>query len=66
MPEMLQAFVDMIIIFYNFVVENLIPATAADINLIHVAIWLPIIVGLVSTVVAMIKGFWGGRSRRRA
>lgn len=63
---MLEAFVALIVVLYNFVVENLIPATAADMNLIHVAIWLPVIVGLVSTVVAMIKGFWGRRGGRRA
>ncbi|MEM8535532.1 MAG: hypothetical protein AAGF95_32175 [Chloroflexota bacterium] len=64
--ELVQPFIDVIIALFDFVVAYLIPTSAADVNLIHIGIWTPVIIGLVSSVVVMIKGFWGGASRRRA
>ena len=63
MLEILQVFLDAITLMFDFVVANLVPESAADINIIHGAIWIPVATTLVGGVVVLIKGFWrkGGR-----
>lgn len=62
MSDLIQVFIDVVTALYTFVSTNLIPATAADVNIIHVAIWTPVVIGLIKLVVSMIKGFWARRA----
>ena len=66
MSALINEFIAVITILYTFVADNLVPADAASVNIIHVAIWTPVMVGLVSSVVTMIKGFWRRGGRRAA
>jgi len=58
MVAMVQIFIDVITILWTFVQTYLIPATVADINIIHVAIWTPVVIGLLSMVISFGKGMW--------
>ena len=64
MTAIFQIFVDVIGIFVTFVKTYLIPATASEINILHVAIWTPVTVGLIVLTVGMLKGMW--QSKRKA
>lgn len=61
MGAMVQIFIDVITVLWTFVSSYLIPATVADINLIHVAIWTPVVIGLLSMVVGFAKSMWARR-----
>ena len=61
MVAIFQIFVDVLGIFMTFVKTYLIPATSSDINIIHVALWLPVTLGLVAGTISMIKGMWRSR-----
>ena len=63
MSALVQTFVDIIGILVTFVKTYLIPATASDVNILHVAIWAPVVLGLITLTGSMLKGLW---SRRRA
>ncbi len=64
MTAMFQVFVDIISLLWTFVQTYLIPATTSDINIIHVAIWTPVAIGILNQVVNFGKGMW--RSGKRA
>jgi hypothetical protein len=61
MAALVGEFVAVITTLYTFVSTNLIPADVASVNIIHVAIWTPVTIGLINGVVAMIKRFWSSR-----
>lgn len=64
MAAIVAALVTLIGTFVTFVQDYLIPATAADINLIHVAIWTPVVLGLLSLTGGFLKGMWARRGRK--
>ncbi|MBX0331163.1 hypothetical protein K2Z83_26290 [Oscillochloris sp. ZM17-4] len=64
MTALVQAFVDIVGILFTFVETYMVPATAADITIIHVAIWTPVIIGLITLTVGFVKGLWSRRGRR--
>lgn len=61
MAAMIQIFIDVITILWTFVQNYLIPTTVADINLIHVAIWTPVVIGLLTMVIGFAKSMWARR-----
>lgn len=63
MVALVQVFLDVIAALLTFVQGNLIPAAVADVNIIHVAIWTPVVLGLAAGVVAFLKRMWS-RGRR--
>lgn len=63
MALLVAEFVAVITTLYGFVEGNLVPADVASINIIHVAIWTPVTIGLITLVVSMVKGFWARRGR---
>lgn len=62
MVDLVQIFMDVIGVFWTFVETYMIPATVADVNIIHVAIWTPIMLGLVTGTIGTLRGLF--RSRR--
>ena len=66
MAALVQVFIDVLEILVTFVLDYLVPAAAADVTILHVAIWTPVIIGLVSLTVGMFKGMFKGRSKRAA
>ena len=64
MVALVQIFVDIIGIFFTFVQTYLVPDTASNINIIHVAVWTPVVIGLLALTASFIKGLWARRGRR--
>jgi hypothetical protein len=63
MAALVTEFVAVLTVLFNFVKLNLIPVDVASINIIHVAIWLPVTIGLVKLTIGMVKGFWSSRAK---
>ena len=61
MTALVQVFLDIIGLFVTFVTDYLIPADAASISILHVAIWTPVVLGLVSLTTGMLKRMWARR-----
>jgi hypothetical protein len=49
---------------FTFVETNLVPADAASLNIIHIAVWTPVTLGLIGMLVRVLKSFWGGNRGR--
>jgi len=60
MTAMFQVFVDIISLLWTFVQTYLIPASVSNVNIIHVAIWTPVTIGILNQVVNFGKGMWRG------
>lgn len=58
MTSLVQTFVDVIGILWTFIEAHLIPTTVSGVNIIHVAIWTPVTIGLASMTIAFAKGMW--------
>lgn len=63
MTALVQLFVDIVGILFTFVNTYMVPATVADVTIIHVAIWTPVIIGLITLTVGFVKRLWA-RGRR--
>lgn len=63
MTALVQGFVDIVTILFGFVKTQLVPADFASTTILHVAIWLPVVIGLISLTVGMTKSLWsrGGK-----
>ncbi len=63
MVALVQAFVDIIGVLITFVTTYLVPADASSITILHVAIWTPVVLGLLTLTIGMLRGMWrrGGR-----
>jgi len=59
--QMLQVFLAVVTVLWDFVKANLIPPDVASINIIHIAIWTPVTLVLLSLVIAWGKGMWSRR-----
>jgi hypothetical protein len=59
MVALVQVFVDVVGVLWTFVNTYMVPATVADVTIIHVAIWTPVIIGLLTMVSMFIKSLWG-------
>lgn len=64
MAALVTEFVAVLTVLFTFVQDNLIPADVASVNIIHVAIWLPVVIGLVIMTIGMVKSFWARGGRR--
>jgi hypothetical protein len=51
----LSLFLDLVTLLWNFMTTNFIPATAADVTLIHFFIWGGVVIGLLGAVWTMIR-----------
>ena len=63
MVALFQVFMDVLGIMFTFVQTYLIPPTASDVNVIHVAVWTPITLGILGGVIAFFKKLWGGNKK---
>lgn len=54
MAAVVQAILDAILPIWTWVTTNFVPATAADVTLVHVALWSPFIMGLVFGFLSMV------------
>lgn len=61
MSALVQAFLDIVGLFVTFIQTYLIPVDAASITILHVAIWTPVVLGLVSLTTGMLKRMWARR-----
>ncbi|HEU4323289.1 MAG TPA: hypothetical protein VFS21_09060 [Roseiflexaceae bacterium] len=61
--QLFQTFLNILTLLINFVMDTLVPPSIAEVNIIHVAIWLPVTIGLLSLVIALVRGFWSRRGR---
>jgi hypothetical protein len=61
MADIVAAFVTLVGTFITFVNTYLVPADADSITILHVAIWTPVILGLLSLTVGMLRKMWGGK-----
>jgi hypothetical protein len=59
MVALVQVFVDVVGVLWTFVNTYMVPATPAGITIIHVAIWTPVVIGLLTMVSMFIKSLWG-------
>lgn len=59
--QMLQVLLGAVTVLWDFVKTSVIPPDAASINIIHIAIWVPVTLGLLSMVIAWGKGMWSRR-----
>lgn len=66
MVALVQNFVDVITILWTFVQAYLIPTDVASITILHVAIWTPVVLGLITLVIGTIKGMFKGGGRKKA
>ncbi len=62
MTALVQAFLDIVGLFVTFIQTYLIPADAASITILHVAIWTPVVLGLVGLTTGMLKRMWARRA----
>jgi hypothetical protein len=51
----LTIFLSLVTLLWDFMVTNFIPATAADVTLIHFFIWGGVVIGLLGAVWSMIR-----------
>lgn len=65
MLAIFQEFIAVIGSFILFVQDYLIPDTASNVNILHVAVWLPVTLGLLGATASFLRSFWS-RSGRRA
>jgi hypothetical protein len=61
MTALVQVFLDVIGALLTFITTYLIPAEAADVTILHVAIWTPVVVGLAGLTVSFVKRMWSRR-----
>lgn len=64
MSALVSEFITIIGLFWTFMQTYLVPATVADINIIHVAIWVPVMLGLLTGTIGTIKGMWSRRGKK--
>lgn len=65
MSAVVTEFINIITLFWTFVKTYLVPTGVSDVNIIHVAIWTPVMLGLLTMTTTTIKRLWGGSSRSR-
>ncbi|PDW01404.1 hypothetical protein [Candidatus Chloroploca asiatica] len=61
MTALVQVFLDVIGALLTFITTYLIPANAAGVTILHVAIWTPVVIGLAGLTVSFVKRMWARR-----
>ncbi|PDW01403.1 hypothetical protein [Candidatus Chloroploca asiatica] len=61
MTALVQVFLDVVGALLTFIQTYLIPADAASVTILHVAIWTPVVIGLAGLTVSFVKRMWGRR-----
>ncbi len=61
--QLFQTFLNILTLLISFVMDTLVPPSIAEVNIIHIAIWLPVTIGLLTMVVGLVRGFWNRRGR---
>lgn len=64
MVTLVQTFVDVIGVLITFVTTYLVPADVASITILHIAIWTPVVLGLLTLTIGMLRGMWSRGGRR--
>jgi hypothetical protein len=62
MLEIVNIMLQVVTAVWTWSTTNLVPATAADVTLVHVGLWLPVILAALSFVVGLVTR--RGSSRR--
>ena len=63
MGLLVAEFLVILALIFDFVVAIIVPADVASITLVHVAIWVPITLGLATLAITFFRKTWGGNRR---
>lgn len=61
MTALVQVFIDIVGALLTFITTYLIPDAVADVTILHVAIWTPVVLGLAGMTVSFVKRMWSRR-----
>lgn len=54
MLDVINVMLTVVTAVWTWATTNLVPATAADVTLVHVSLWLPLVFGALSFVIGLV------------
>lgn len=63
MVELVEALLAVVQLFWDFAVGILVPDTAADLTILHVAMWTIPVFGFIGGAISVVKRMIAGRGR---